>query len=79
MIFINWWLCLFVAGADIKEMQPMTFPGVYKDNFLCHWAEFSKARTPIIAAVNGYAVSVRKKIISSKNVFFFLHFYRPQQ
>ena len=53
----------------------MTFPGVYKDNFLCHWDEFSKARTPIIAAVNGYAVSVRKKIIiSSKNVFFSFFF-----
>ena len=46
----------FAAGADIKEMQPMHFPQVYKENFLCHWANFAKARTPIIAAVNGYAV-----------------------
>ena len=59
----------------------MTFPGVYKDNFLCHWAEFSKARTPIIAAVNGYAVSVRKKksLVRTMFSFFVLHFNRPQQ
>ena len=50
----------------------MTFPGVYKDNFLCHWAEFSKARTPIIAAVNGYAVRVEKITISWKNILLYL-------
>ena len=46
----------FAAGADIKEMQPKDFQGVYKENFLSHWDVVARSRIPIIAAVNGYAL-----------------------
>ena len=46
-----------LAGADIKEMQPKEFSGVYNGNFLCHWSEVAAVRKPTIAVVNGYAVS----------------------
>lgn len=46
----------FAAGADIKEMLPLTFQGVYKGGFLSHWNRVSDFKKPIIAAVNGYAL-----------------------
>lgn len=46
-----------VAGADIKEMKDNTFVDTYTSNFLGHWAEMTEIKKPIIAAVNGYAVS----------------------
>lgn len=48
---------LLIAGADIKEMKDNTFIDTYKTNFLGHWAEMTEIKKPIIAAVNGYAVS----------------------
>jgi hypothetical protein len=50
-------LSLHLAGADIKEMKDNTFVDTYKKNFLGHWAEMTEIKKPIIAAVNGYAVS----------------------
>lgn len=50
-------LCLS-AGADIKEMQNRTFQECYGGNFLAHWNRVSTVRKPVIAAVNGFAVSV---------------------
>lgn len=50
---------LFVsAGADIKEMQNRNFQECYAGNFLAHWNKVSLVRKPVIAAVNGFAVSV---------------------
>jgi enoyl-CoA hydratase/carnithine racemase len=46
----------FAAGADIKEMQPLTYAGNLQSNFLSHWTDVSKCRKPIIAAVSGYAL-----------------------
>ena len=46
----------FAAGADIKEMQPKSFPEMYADNMFSGWDAVAKARTPIIAAVAGYAL-----------------------
>jgi len=46
----------FAAGADIKEMQPKNFTGVYKESFLGDWDVVARAKIPIIAAVNGYAL-----------------------
>lgn len=46
----------FAAGADIKEMQNRTFAENYKVNFLEYWANVTKVRKPIIAAVNGFAL-----------------------
>lgn len=47
-----------LAGADIKEMKDNTFVDTYKTNFLGHWAEMVDIKKPIIAAVNGYAVTI---------------------
>lgn len=47
----------FAAGADIKEMQNKTFQECYSSGFLAGWDKVSTVRKPIIAAVNGYAVS----------------------
>lgn len=46
------------AGADIKEMQNRTFQECYGGNFLAHWNRVSTVKKPVIAAVNGFAVSV---------------------
>ncbi|KAI6192291.1 putative enoyl-CoA hydratase, mitochondrial [Aphelenchoides bicaudatus] len=46
----------FAAGADIKEMVPMDLPRCYESGFLENWSQVSKAKKPVIAAVNGYAL-----------------------
>lgn len=46
-----------LAGADIKEMQSRTFQDCYSNKFLSHWDQLTRVRKPVIAAVNGYAVS----------------------
>lgn len=48
---------LLTAGADIKEMQNRTFQECYGGSFLSHWNRVSTVKKPVIAAVNGYAVS----------------------
>jgi len=46
----------FAAGADIKEMKDLEFSHVFKNRFLEDWAEMTRIRKPIIAAVSGYAL-----------------------
>ncbi|XP_058907857.1 enoyl-CoA hydratase, mitochondrial [Kogia breviceps] len=46
----------FAAGADIKEMQNLTFQDCYSRKFLSHWDLLSRVKKPVIAAVNGYAL-----------------------
>ena len=47
----------FAAGADIKEMKDQTFAEVYGSDFITRsWESASKLRTPVIAAVAGYAL-----------------------
>ena len=46
----------FAAGADIKEMAELEFPGVYLDDFIADWERMMSARKPVIAAVAGYAL-----------------------
>src|ERR1700712_1706771 len=46
----------FAAGADIKEMQPLSFPGVYVDDLFRDWDRLADLRTPLIAAVAGHAL-----------------------
>ena len=46
----------FAAGADIKEMASMDFPTVYKTNLFGDMVKVQRAKTPIIAAVNGFAL-----------------------
>lgn len=46
----------FAAGADIKAMQPLEFPQTYIDDMFRDWDRLADVRTPIIAAVAGYAL-----------------------
>jgi enoyl-CoA hydratase len=46
----------FAAGADIKEMQAATYAEMYAGDRFADWERFTAARTPIIAAVAGYAL-----------------------
>ncbi|KAF8637947.1 hypothetical protein AX16_010580 [Volvariella volvacea WC 439] len=46
----------FAAGADIKEMKDKQYADVYKNKFLEDWANMTKIRKPIIAAVSGFAL-----------------------
>ena len=46
----------FAAGADIKEMQSQSYTDMLKANWFAGWDKLTRARTPILAAVNGYAL-----------------------
>lgn len=46
----------FAAGADIKGMQNLEFSQVIGGNFLSNWSALAECKTPIIAAVNGFAL-----------------------
>jgi enoyl-CoA hydratase len=46
----------FAAGADIKEMQALTYPDTYLDDFITSWDQVAARRKPIIAAVAGFAL-----------------------
>jgi len=46
----------FAAGADIKEMMDKSSADAYNNNMLLQWKTITKLRTPVIAAVNGYAL-----------------------
>ncbi|EHB18735.1 Enoyl-CoA hydratase, mitochondrial, partial [Heterocephalus glaber] len=47
----------FAAGADIKEMQNQTPQDCYSQKFLSHWDQLTQVKKPVIAVVNGYALS----------------------
>ena len=47
----------FAAGADIKEMQSLSFVDVFLSNFVTDgWERVTTCRKPTIAAVSGYAL-----------------------
>lgn len=46
----------FVAGADIKEMQDKSYMDMFLENNQSDWDKFAATRTPMIAAVSGYAL-----------------------
>jgi enoyl-CoA hydratase len=46
----------FAAGADIKEMQPRTYPNTLLSDFISPWEAVTHTRKPVIAAVAGYAL-----------------------
>jgi enoyl-CoA hydratase len=46
----------FAAGADIKEMQGLSYPQSYLDDFITSWDRVGQRRKPIIAAVAGFAL-----------------------
>ena len=46
----------FAAGADIKEMESKTGVEMIVEGHFDAWARFADVRTPVIAAVSGYAL-----------------------
>ena len=46
----------FAAGADIKEMEGKSGREMLMDDHFGGWARFAAVRTPVIAAVSGYAL-----------------------
>ncbi|KAK4123629.1 ClpP/crotonase [Parathielavia appendiculata] len=47
----------FAAGADIKEMAPLTFSEAYTTAFIESWSELTTSlKKPLIAAVSGHAL-----------------------
>ena len=46
----------FAAGADIKLMQPLTYPATYLEDFVAQWERIGRCRKPVVAAVAGYAL-----------------------
>lgn len=46
----------FAAGADIKEMASKDYQDMYASDWFEGWSRFTAVRTPIIAAVSGFAL-----------------------
>jgi enoyl-CoA hydratase len=46
----------FAAGADIKEIADKDFSEAYAADIFAGWADFAQLRTPVIAAVSGFAL-----------------------
>ena len=46
----------FIAGADIKEMQEKSYMDMFMADKQAGWEGFAATRTPMIAAVNGFAL-----------------------
>lgn len=46
----------FAAGADIKEMVTKDYQEMYASDWFEGWSRFTAVRTPIIAAVSGFAL-----------------------
>lgn len=46
----------FAAGADIKEMAELSFAEANRIDLFTGWDSLTRVRTPIVAAVSGYAL-----------------------
>jgi enoyl-CoA hydratase len=47
----------FAAGADIKEMKDLSYPGTFLHDFIASsWETILRVRKPVIAAVAGFAL-----------------------
>lgn len=46
----------FAAGADIKEMQPLSYVEAFDQDFFAQWDGLTRVKKPVIAAVAGYAL-----------------------
>lgn len=67
----------FAAGADIKEMAPRSYMEMYSQDWFSDWDELARVRTPMIAAVAGYALGggcelamIADMIIAAENAKF---------
>jgi enoyl-CoA hydratase/carnithine racemase len=65
----------YVLGADIKEMQHNTYSMNVRGNFLSHWNRVASCKKPVIAAVNGYAVSIYHVLISDFIIIYYIYIY----
>ena len=45
----------FAAGADVKEMQAASYADMFAGDRFADWERFTALRTPVIAAVAGFA------------------------
>ena len=46
----------FAAGADIREMQPLSYVDLIQNDFVAAWERLAAVRKPVIAAVSGFAL-----------------------
>ncbi|MEV6415830.1 enoyl-CoA hydratase [Kribbella sp. NPDC051718] len=46
----------FAAGADIKEMAAQSYQDMYLSDWFTAWDRLAAVRTPLVAAVSGYAL-----------------------
>lgn len=46
----------FAAGADIKEMQSLSFEDIFRADGFAGWDAMKRVRKPVIAAVAGFAL-----------------------
>ncbi|CAO4140729.1 enoyl-CoA hydratase [Methylorubrum thiocyanatum] len=46
----------FAAGADVKEMQAASYTDMFAGDRFADWERFTALRTPVIAAVAGFAL-----------------------
>lgn len=46
----------FAAGADIKEMAPLSYTDALGSDFAASWSPVARARKPVIGAVAGFAL-----------------------
>jgi enoyl-CoA hydratase len=46
----------FAAGADIKEMQSQSYSDMYLADWFGGWEALTRVRTPLVAAVAGFAL-----------------------
>jgi len=46
----------FAAGADVKEMQAASYADMFAGDRFADWERFTAVRTPVIAAVAGFAL-----------------------
>ncbi len=46
----------FAAGADIREMQPLSYVDLLEHDFIAAWERLSRTTKPVVAAVAGFAL-----------------------
>lgn len=46
----------FAAGADIREMQKLTYVDLVAEDFVAQWERLAAVRKPVVAAVAGFAL-----------------------